>query len=153
MLLAVFFMSVSAIAQNSKLPPFQMIQVNNKVFRAQNLPMGKPIIIVYFSPECDHCEVFTKELIKNQNALKNVSIAMITYLPLENVNRFINKFSLQRFGNMYVGTEGDSFFIRNYYKIMDMPFAALYTINGDYVTSYSKNIPVKELINKLQQLK
>lgn len=151
----VLFVLLSMFLNTSaqKIPPFRIVLGNGKFFKAEQLPMGMPIIIVYFSPECDHCEVFTRELIKNQNTLKNVSIAMITYLPLENVNRFIKKFSLQRFCNIYVGTEGNSFFVRNYYEITDMPFAGFYTKNGDFVKSYSKDINFSDLVNKLQKLK
>ena len=137
-------------AQIGKLPPFQMLQANNKIFRAQNLPIGKPIIIIYFSPECHHCEILTKELVKKISSFKNVSIAMVTYYPVENVNQFINKFSLSKFNNVYIGTEGNSFFLRGYYKILEMPFVALYTKNGDFIKSYSKNINLNNIINSLQ---
>ena len=155
MIIFTFFVGccLCANSQVGKLPPFQMMQVNNKLFKAQNLPMGKPILIVYFSPECDRCEIFTKELVEKVSALKNTSIAMVTYYPVENVSRFVNKFSLNRFANIYVGTEGDSLFLRGYYKIIELPFAALYTKNGGFVKSYSKNIHLNNIINIIQKMK
>ena len=54
---------------------------------------------------------------------------------------------------MYAGTEETTFFVRNYFKITDMPFAALYTKDGDFVQSYSKEIPLNELENRLKNLK
>lgn len=142
-----------ASAQNGKLPPFQMLLSNGKVFKAQHLPMGKPIIMVYFSPNCEHCETVTKQLVNNQAVLKKASIAMITYLSITDVNRFVKKFTLNQFDNIYVGTEGNSFFVRNYYKIKEMPFVALHNKNGDFIQSYSKEIDIKNLIKKVQSLK
>lgn len=140
-------------AQSGKIPPFQMMQASGKIFKAQDLPMGKPIVIIYFSPECDHCEKMVKELMKRQADFKKASIAMVTYLPVEKVSKFVNQYALNKHSNIYVGTEGYSFFLKNYYKIMEMPFIALYTKNGDFIKSYSREIIWKELSDKLNNLK
>ncbi len=78
---------------------------------------------------------------------------MITYLPVERVAKFVKDFSLNKYANIYAGTEGNSFFVRNYYKIMDMPFAALYTKEGVFVKSYEKNIDLNDLSRRLNNLK
>ena len=147
------FSCSSLWAQPGKIPPFRMVQVNGRVFKAEDLPMGKPIIVIYFSPECDHCEKLMKELFKRAADFNRASIAMITYLPVEKVSKFVKDYNLTKYANMYVGTEGTSFFVRNYYKITDMPFTALYTKNGDLVVSYSKDVSLKDLSRRLNNLK
>src|SRR3712207_4969332 len=94
-------------AQSGKIPPFSMVQQDGKIFRAQDLPMGKPVMIIYFSPECDHCDKLMKELLQRQADFKKASIAMITYLPVDRVKAFVRKYSLDKQPNMYVGTEGN----------------------------------------------
>ena len=59
-LLATLFITATTVKAQvagkvTKVPPFGMLQTNRKVFRAQQLPANKPIIIIYFSPDCDHC--------------------------------------------------------------------------------------------------
>lgn len=139
-------------AQKTKLPPFKMLQSNGKIFTAHDLPMGKPILIVYFSPDCDHCEKMLKEFFKQSSGFQKASIAFITYLPVDQVSKFEKEYSLAKFSNMFAGTEGATFFVRNYYKIVDMPFAALYTRDGDFVTSYERKVDLKALIEKLKDL-
>lgn len=139
-------------AQKGKLPPFKMMQANGKVFTAHDLPMGKPILIVYFSPDCDHCEQMLKEFFKQSAGFQKASIAFITFLTVDKVSKFEKDYNLKKFSNMYAGTEGATFFVRNYYKIVDMPFAALYTKDGDFVTSYEKAVDLKALIEKLKSL-
>ena len=151
-ILLIVLSTSSALAQAGKIPPFRMIQPNGKLFRAQDLPMGKPIIIIYFSPECNHCEKLMKELFKQPADFRKASIAMITYLPVERVSKFVKDYNLSKYPNIYAGTEGTSFFVRNYYKITDMPFAALYTKNGDLVKSYSKEVSLKDLSARLRNL-
>ena len=59
-----FFVLFSEInAQTNKVPSFRMIKSNGKVFRAEYLPFEKPIIIIYFSPDCDDCQQLTSELL------------------------------------------------------------------------------------------
>ena len=153
MVLAMLFTCTSTFAQAGKIPPFQMTTANGKIFKAEDLPMGKPIIIVYFSPDCDHCDNLMKDLLKRSGDFSKASIAMITYLPLQSVSKFVNKYQLNKYPNIYVGTEEGSFFVRNYYKIMEMPFVALYTKNGDRIKSYTREVPLKDLSDRLATLR
>lgn len=155
LILLVGFLLVNTIvfSQAGKLPPFKMMQENGKVFKAQDLPIGKPIVIIYFSPECDHCEKMMKELIKKKASFKKASVAMITHLAVDRVAKFVQQFGLNKYSNIYVGTEGSTFFVRNYYKIEHMPFIALHDKNGNLVKVYRKEGPLTDLVNQLNKLK
>lgn len=145
--------ALSTNAQTGKLPPFSMMQGNGKVFKAQDLPMGKPIIIIYFDPDCDHCKNTTKELLAKSGQFKKASIAMVTFLPVDKVIEFEKKYELKKFKNIYVGTEGNTFFLKNYYRLITMPFIALYTKNGDIVKEYRTDGPLTDLSIQLNSLK
>jgi thioredoxin-related protein len=150
-LLSLFLSAREVVAQSGKLPPFRMVQSNGKIFKAEDLPMGKPIIIIYFSPECDHCDKMMKDLMKRQQNFKKASIAMITYLPVDKVSKFVQQYNLNKHPNIYVGTEGTTFFLRTYYKITEMPFIALYTKNGDLIKWYTEGA-LNDLSARLQSL-
>ena len=140
-------------AQKGKVPPFRMVLSNGKVFNAHDLPLGKPIIIIYFSPDCEDCQKMTDEILARINDFKNVSIAMITYLPVESVSKFVAKNKLNSYSNFYVGTERPSLFVKNYYNIGLFPFVALYTMSGDLVKKYtSKEINIGDLSTRLKLL-
>ena len=114
---SMFLMSLWLSAQSGKVPPLKFVQMNGKVFTARDLPMGKPIIIIYFSPECDHCDVMTNEMMKHPEKDKKASVAVVTYLPVDQVCKFVQKHWLAKLSNFYAGTKGNSFFLRNYYKL------------------------------------
>jgi thiol-disulfide isomerase/thioredoxin len=140
-------------AQTGKVPPFRMIQSNRKVFKAENLPFGKPIIIIYFSPDCEDCQMLTSEFLARINDFRDVSIAMITYQSVENVSGYITKNKLSNYSNIYVGTEGSSLFVKNYYNILQFPFVALYNKNGDLIKKYySKEVSLNDLSDRLKLL-
>lgn len=134
-------------AQNGKVPPFRMIMSDGKIFKAEYLPIGKPIVIIYFSPDCEDCQKLTKDLIDRINDFKNVSFAMVTYQPVEFVGQFITKYNLSKYENIYVGTEEKFQFLRNYYKIVHFPLVVLYNKNGDFIVKYNtKEIDLDNLL-------
>jgi hypothetical protein len=47
-LIFLFHFSAFADAQTGKVPPFRMVLKNGKIYKAENLPFGRPIIIFYF---------------------------------------------------------------------------------------------------------
>lgn len=150
---AIFCLSSDIWAQSNKVPPFRMTQSNGKLFNATNLPYGKPILLIYFSPDCDHCQVMMKEWFKKVDDFKKASVVMISFLPIDKMATFEKDFKTNQYPNIIVGTEGFSFFVRNYYGIADMPFMVLYDKDGNLVTSHEKNIPLKELADRLKKLK
>lgn len=153
LLLAGMLITSSGSAQSTKIPPFQMMQANGKVFKAQYLPLGKPIVLIYFSPDCEECQKLTKELLERIEELKNVSIAMITYQPVEMLAQYVLKNNLGKYPNIFVGTEGSSLFVRNYYDIMLFPFMTLYNKNGDLIVKYtSKQVSVEDLLMRIKKL-
>lgn len=125
--------SVSGNAQGSKVPPFKMQLSGGKIFSAADFPADKPMIIIYFSPDCEDCIMFIENLLQRMSEFRKASIAMVTYLPVDAVNRFIVKYNLNMYPNLYVGTEKDYMFLKDYFRIVRFPVIALYKKNGDLV--------------------
>ena len=49
---------------------------------------------------------------------------MMTFLPIDKITTFEKDFKTNQYPNIIVGTEGLGFFVKNYYRIADMPFIA-----------------------------
>lgn len=151
--LPVFLIITSfTLSAQQKVPAFRMSLSNGKLFHASSLPQGKPIIVIYFSPECDHCHILMKEWFKQAGNFRKASVAMITFLPLNSVALFEKEYNTKQHSNIITGTEGTTFLVRNYYKVLDLPFVALHDKNGNLVSTYSKDIPLNTLAAKLRQL-
>jgi thiol-disulfide isomerase/thioredoxin len=146
--------SPDAYSQSGKIPPFKIIQSDGKIFKAENLPMGKPIIIIYFSPDCEECQKLTEGLLKRMNDFKKASIVMVTYLAVDYVKQFVSKYNLNRYPNIFVGTEGSSFIVRYYYNVQTFPFLALINKDGNLVKIYKKEKEedIEDLSNRLKDL-
>ena len=155
---ALFFLLLaicySPIAKSQILPPFEMALSSGKVFKAsKDLPKRKPVIVIYFDPDCDHCQKLMNELFKRINTFRNVEIVMITFKSLSETAAFEKKYATHRYPNVIVGTEGNYFYLRNYYKLVKMPFTALYDRSQNLVYSYREETSVDDLIKRVKNLK
>jgi thioredoxin-related protein len=142
--------SSEAISQN--LPPFKMYRSDKTIFSAAELPKTKPIVLIYFDPDCEHCQKLMKELFQKIDAFKKAEIIMVTFKSMEEVAAFEKQNNTQKHSNIIVGTEGTGFYLRNYYGLVTMPFTALYDKNGNLNYSYRKETLVDDLINRLNNL-
>lgn len=143
----------NSFGQADKVPPFRMMMANNKVFKAEDFPMGKPILIIYFSPECEDCHVFIEGMLNRAGDFKGVSIAMVTYMTGDIVSKYVVKNSLNMYTNIYVGTEGNTLFLKNYYNIITFPYVVLYDKNGNLIVKYTtKQVDLNDLVNRIKRL-
>jgi thioredoxin-related protein len=152
----VFFIVTNVVGgrgQSGKLPPFAMMQADGKIFKAQDLPVEKPIVIIYFSPECDHCETLMKDFISKEASFRKTSVVMITHLAVDKVSKFVKFYGLNKYRNVYVGTEGTWLFVKNYYKIVEMPFIALHDKHGNLIKMYREEGALPDLVKQLNSLK
>ena len=154
-ILGAFFiaMFISAEVKSQALPSFEMKLTNGKAFSSQSLSHTKPLIIIYFAPDCEHCQVLMNEIFKKISSFKNAQFVMVTFKPLNEVAEFENLYQTNKYQNITVGTETPIFFFRRYYQVDNTPFTALYDKNGKLVISYKKETPVDDLVKHLKLLK
>lgn len=156
--IAVFFFLSMVLLSSSKgvgqsLPPFKMIMSNNEIFSVTELPKNKPVIVIYFDPDCDHCQKLMNEVFKNIQSFRKAEMVMVTFKPLAELTTFEKKYKTHNYRNVRVGTEGASYQLRDYYQLVKMPFTALYDKNQNLTQSYGQDTSVDELIRRLKQLK
>src|SRR5215831_15586388 len=65
-------------------PPFQLLNTDSSsYFTKKDLKKNKPVLIMLFNPDCDHCKHETEEIIKNIDQLKDVQIVMATMMGFD----------------------------------------------------------------------
>ena len=106
----------------------------------------KPLLIIYFAPDCDHCRKLMDQLFPQMNAFKNTEILMVTFESLNDVAWFENHYHTKNYPNIKVGMEEPVLFLKNYYHLEHTPFTALFDKNGKLMVSYKEYTPVSELI-------
>lgn len=150
---ALLFFSFSQGAISQSIPDFTIELTNGNIFTTKDLSKSKPTIIIYFAPDCEHCQALIKEVLKKINSFKNSQIILASFESLQQVSTFEKDYGLKTYPFIKTGIEKPVFFFRYYYHLENTPFTALYDKNGKYIISYQKQTPVDDLIKHLNVLK
>jgi hypothetical protein len=109
---------------------------------------GKPVVLVYFSPDCEHCHFFTQEIIDHIQRLKDVHLVMLTPMPLQDLKAFNNTFKLTQYKNITLTYDyGYNFY--KYFKSESFPCVAVYNKDNQLVRFYRREIGIEELIKTI----
>jgi cytochrome oxidase Cu insertion factor (SCO1/SenC/PrrC family) len=151
LLLALSGAAFSQATGDKKIAPFQMRLTNGEQFTSSQLAKG-PVVLIYFSPDCDHCQNFTQDLVKNYSVVANKQVVMVTFQAMDMLKPFVTKYNLNKYLNFKVGTEGTSYVVRNYYQIRSFPYIAIYDRAGKLVKTYEGEQPHAEIFKTLKQI-
>lgn len=164
-LLSSILISFSAVAQVSNatalqdtlapykktpyIPSFKIQMPDSSWLSKTDLESKRPTLIVYFSPDCGHCQTETEELISKMKEFNNLQIVMITSRPFADMVNFAEHYKLNRFSSVKIGTD-PARFVTRFYDVRFTPFSALYDKKGMLVKVYEKGIDMGELISSVK---
>jgi thioredoxin-related protein len=133
--------------QSPTVPPFHILKVDSASYYTNNdLKKHHETMVMYFSPECDHCKHQTKDLLEEMDKLKNIEIVMATYQPFSEMRDFYKNFHIADYANIKMGRD-EKYQITSYYKITSLPFLALYDKKGNLITTFEGNQKIATLLN------
>src|SRR5215213_9692518 len=67
------------------IPSFKILTPDSSWFSRTNLQAGRPTLILYFSPDCGHCQIETEELLSKIKQFNDLQVVMITSRPFEDM--------------------------------------------------------------------
>lgn len=127
-------------------PPLNLLLMDSStVFTEKNLKKNKAVFIDLFSPDCEHCQKATEELIDSISKFKNIQIVMATTLSFDKMKFFYEKNQLSRFPNIVMGQDRQ-LILPTFYKIKNFPFYAFYNKNGKLIDIAEGAIPISKVI-------
>lgn len=140
-----------------KIPAFRIltqdsVYVNNSILKA-----GKPVVMIYFSPDCSHCQRMMYELKPYMKDFSKAQVVMVTFsspaIFIKLIKEFRRDFSLDSYPNFITGTEYPNYILQRYYQVSMTPFIAVYDRKGKLAKYYDK-VPkdiaeFPELVKKL----
>ena len=138
---------------NTKIPPYHILTTDSVYVTPADLKKNKPVMVIYFSPDCSHCQHLMYDMKPELDKLKGVQIVMITFVnQLKAIQVFKRDFDLAKYHNITIGTEGYTYVVQRYYNVKTTPYIAIYDKTGKLFQAYDKvpKIPVlMETIKKV----
>lgn len=138
--------SLAPYQKNKTIPPFKIQAPDSSWFSKASLQPGKPTLLLYFSPDCGHCQLETEEVLSKMKDLNNLQIVMVTSRSFEDMAKFADHYKINRFPSIKIGTD-PSRMVTQFYAVKFTPFSALYDKKGQLVKVYESGIDMPELIN------
>jgi len=109
-----------------ELPVFNILLPDSvTVLNTSKIPTGNPIVLVYFSPDCEHCQAETEWILHHMDSLKKVNFYFVTNDPLDRLQIFYKAYGMDRHPNIVVGRDYEFAFIR-LFKGISPPYTILY---------------------------
>ena len=134
-----------------RVPPFTILLTTGKNFSYTQLQKDKPVMLIYFAPDCDHCRDFIKKLTGGMREFAKTQIILVSYFPVEKLQQFYKDFKLSQFTNIKMGTEGNSFLVPKYFKIITFPFTAVFNKTGKLTATFRQPPSLEMLSNSLRK--
>lgn len=142
----------TAKKKTDRIAPFSIKLADGSTFTSAQLKK-EATVLIYFSPDCEHCQHFTKEMVDNyKKYFTNKQVVMVTYLSAEEVKKFNELFELKNYKNIIVGTEERTFVVRNYYNVTRFPYVALYNASGKEVKIFPNSPSFTDVSKQLKTL-
>ena len=132
-------------------PPFKLLLADSVTYYSKDdLPKKKKVLVMQFSPDCDHCKHQTEQIIANIKDLEDVQIVMSTTLPLEKLKEFYQRYELSRFDNIVAGKDAN-YLLPTFYEGHSLPFLAFYNKKKELISVFEGKMPVKKLLAELDK--
>ncbi|MGZ3874735.1 MAG: TlpA family protein disulfide reductase [Mucilaginibacter sp.] len=135
------------------IPPYHILTTDSVNVTPANLKRNKAVMIIYFAPDCSHCQHLMNEMKPYMKDFKNVQVVMISFVQqLKAIQVFYKDYNLKKYPNFIVGTEGYTLVVQKYYQVATTPYIALYNKIGKPVHYYEKPPKIEELVAAVKKL-
>lgn len=156
MLIAICLCFFAIACRNSgggeTLPSFDFLLPDSTTHINTNaIPTGNPIALLYFSPDCEHCQHETETIIHHMDSLKHVHFYFITNDPPERIKIFKEVYNLDKYANITLWWDNQFFFPRHF-KGASPPYLVLYDRQKRMQGAFEGGLEASEMVvfvNKL----
>jgi peroxiredoxin len=153
MLCAVMFVQGAAAQKTgSDIPLFKLWRTNGQMITAKDLPQKKPVVLIYFAPDCHHCTDLLNGVFKEMPTFKKATLLLATFKPAGELRTYEQAHKLASYPNIISGTEGNTFMLRYHYNMQKTPFVALFNAAGKLVRTYDNEPLVKDILPAVKAL-
>lgn len=109
------------------LPDFSFYDLNEEYIWFENIS-ELDLVIIYFHPECEHCQYEATELFKHRDKFKDAQIIMVSPATLKEVQEFNISYQLDRTDKIRVFWDKDYMF-EDYFGSATFPTVFIYHQN------------------------
>ncbi len=118
-------------------------------FSNVQLVKNKPLVIMFFSPDCDHCHKQTKEIFAYKTELKNIPILMVSVAEYKEITGFYEDFNMESMPNVKVAKDNKNA-LWLLYRPTTFPSIYVYDAAGTLAKAYIGNVSIPYILDALK---
>jgi thiol-disulfide isomerase/thioredoxin len=133
--------------KNPDFPPIRLLEVDSVHFVTKSdIKKNRQTLLIFFSPECEHCKHQMQDILANADKFKDIEIVMATFQPFDEMKSFYNYYRISDHPNIRMGRD-EKYFLPPYFKMQNLPYLALYSKKGQYITHFEGNQKVDTILD------
>lgn len=136
--------------------PYRILTTDSTWMTPALLKKHTPVIIIFFAPDCGHCQHMMYELKPKLKELSHAQVIMIADTKdydLRALKEFKRDYDLKKFPNIIMGSEGYSLQVVNYYGVKTTPYIAMYNSDHKWVKAFDKAPKTEDILASAKMLK
>jgi peroxiredoxin len=138
--------AAQAAPVKNDLPDMPMLRSDGTQFTARSLS-GK-VMLVFFLPDCDHCQREARQISNNLSYFKNYSLYFVSTAPLPEQERFGQEYNLAGQPNVSFAQASPEDLYKHF-GLFPTPTVYLYQEGGRLVKIFRDETPVEQIIAAL----
>ena len=132
------------------LPVFKIYTApDSTAFTNDQLKKDKPVVLMFFSPDCDHCQKEIKELLAYKEELKDLQIVMASPAAFAEINNFYADYNIASMSNIVMGKD-QGYALGMKYQLRTYPSVFVYDAKGTLAKAFIGNVSVPVILDAVK---
>ncbi len=130
-------------------PNFQFVKPNGELFTNQNLQKGKATIVIFFDPDCDHCQKQADWIAASPESFKNAQLLWVSTAEADAINIF-HKTRFGKYPNAVFFAKDKNYKFDSIFGYSVAPTILVYSSTGQLQKSFKNEVAVTELVKYIK---
>jgi thioredoxin-related protein len=134
-------------------PSLQLILEDSATkYTKANLPKNKALLLMIFSPDCEHCKQEATQIAARNKEFKNIQIVMVTPYPIYRMKEFANNTGLSEVKDIVVAKD-HYYLLPPFFDMRNYPFMVLYDKKGNLIKTIEGSPSIEKILDVFKQAK
>jgi len=131
------------------LPVFSLKTLNDSVFRSDQIKEG-PVLVLFFHPECKHCQYQITTLFKNRAETSGIRVLLISNAEKEAIRNFLKENNLLDYPGLITLVD-ETYSFRDYFGTELVPATFIYDKKLKLVRYFQGEVRPETILKYLRQ--
>lgn len=139
--------NTEAAKTKETLPNFTFYNLDSVATSNNFIAKDKPVCILYFNADCEHCQYEAKEINKNIVLFKNIQIVMVSFNTIKEIKTFAKQYNLNYPNLTFL--QDPKYQFENWFGKTSVPAVFIYNAKHKLVKEYHGETKIEAITKSL----